>query len=335
MTNNSPNRVIRYSWLVLISFISVIGAAQAAIVKGKHCAAIQKAINQLPAAGGEVRIPEGVYLCHKPIVIDRDNVSLRGEGAGTLLRLADGANSPVVVMGQAIPIPDTQRRHIVVSDLMIDGNRHNQSSECMGGPCSEAFPLRNNGISIRHCFDCRVERVTVHSASSGGLVTELTSRRLTIRDYTSYNNEFDGLAGYETEESLFSGIHLYDNQAAGFSFDIRFNNNVFNDVLIANSGSVGIFMRDSFDNLFSNVQILNSKQHGIFLAQVDDDASKPAAGNSFTGLVVARAGGYGVVANDASCNNTLLTGAQLIDNSAGCIYEATPALVANLGTICR
>lgn len=190
MTNNSPKRVIRYSWLVFISFISVIGAAQAAVVKGKHCAAIQKTINQLPAVGGEVRIPEGVYLCHKPIVIDRDNVSLRGEGAGTLLRLADGANAPVVVMGQAIPIPDTQRRHIVVSDLMIDGNRHNQSSECMGGPCSEAFPLRNNGISIRHCFDCRVERVTVHSASSGGLVTELTSRRLTIRDYTSYNNEF-------------------------------------------------------------------------------------------------------------------------------------------------
>lgn len=328
--------MIRYFWFTLAcSIYFFAGPAQGAVVKGKHCAAIQKAINQLPVSGGEVRVPEGTYLCRKPIVIERDNVRLRGEGAGTQLRLANGANAPVIIMGQAKAIPDTPVRNIAVTDLMIDGNRQNQSSECMDGPCSEDFPLRNNGISIRHCYDCRVERVTVHSASSGGLVTELTSRRLTIRDYTSYNNEFDGLAGYETEESLFSGIHLYDNQAAGFSFDIRFNNNVFNDVLIANSGSVGIFMRDSFDNLFSNIQILNSKQHGIFLAQVDDDATKPAAGNSFNGLVVARAGGYGVVANDPSCTHTLLASAQLIDNTAGCFFEAVPALVSSTGTICR
>jgi hypothetical protein len=328
--------VSRNPWFVVI-FLLVVGSAgtQAAVIKGKQCSAIQTGINQLPATGGEIRIPAGTYTCHKPIVIDRDNVHLRGEGAGTLLRLADGANAPVLIMGQSMGVPDTKRRRIVVSDLMIDGNRQKQTSECMGGPCSEAFPLRNNGISIRHCFDCRVERVTVHNASSGGLVTELTSRRLTIRDYTSFDNEFDGLAGYETEESLFTGIHLYNNRAAGFSFDIQFNNNVFNDVLIANSGSVGIFIRDSQDNLFSNVQVLNSKQHGIFLAQVDTDATKPAAGNTFTGLVISNTGGYGVVANDASCNNTLLIGAQLMHTQAGCLYEATPGLVANLGTICR
>lgn len=323
------------AFFLLFSIVLAGSATQAAIVKSKSCAAIQQTIQQLPQHGGEVVIPAGVYTCTTPIIIDRNNVSLRGVGAGTLLRLADGANAPVIIMGQATPIPDSKRSNISVSDLLIDGNRENQTAECMGGPCSQEFPLRNNGISIRHCHDCRVERVTVHSAASGGLVTELQCRRLTIRDYTSFNNEFDGLAGYQTEDSIFSGIHLYDNLAAGFSFDIKFNNNMFNDIVINNSGSVGIFIRDSFDNIFSNMQISNSKQHGIFLAQVNDEVDTPAAGQTFNGVTISRSGGYGLLVNDTSCVNTVLSSAQLVGNAAGCVGEVVSGLVTSVGTICR
>jgi hypothetical protein len=320
---------------ILVFFGMAVANTQAAVVKGKTCAAIQQTINLLPKRGGEVIVPAGIYNCKSPIIIDRPNISLRGVGTGTVLRLANGANAPVIIMGQAMGVPDTKTVNVSVSNLMIDGNRRNQTSECMGGPCSEEFPLRNNGISIRHCFDCRVEGVTVHSAASGGLVTELKSRRLTIRDYRSFDNEFDGLAGYETEDSIFSGIHLYDNLAAGFSFDIQFNRNMFNDVVIENSGSVGIFIRDSQDNIFTNMHINNSKQHGVFLAQVDDEADKPAAGQTFTGLMVSGSGGYGVLVNDASCVDTVLVGAQLIKNQAGCVGEFTSGLVTNVGSVCR
>jgi hypothetical protein len=326
-------RVPVYFVALLCSFFAV--HAQAKVVKGNECSAIQQAIIQLPQAGGEVQIPAGTFTCNLPIVIDRDNVTVRGAGSGTVLRLADGANAPVIIMGQAIAVPNVVRRNISVSDLTIDGNRQNQSSECMGGPCSEAYPLRNNGISIRHCHDCQVQRVTAHSTSSGGLVTELKSRRLTIRDFTSFNNQFDGLAGYETEDSIFSGLYLHNNLAAGFSFDIKFNKNVFNDIVIENSGSVGIFMRDSFDNLFSNMHISNSKQHGIFLAQVDAEVDKPAAGQTFNGLMVSGSGGYGVRVNDASCTDTLLVGAQLIGNESGCVSEILPGLITTAGAICR
>lgn len=327
---------VRLPAFFLLFIVILAGSTtHAAVVKGKSCAAIQQTIQQLPRRGGEVVIPAGVYTCNTPIVIDRNNVNLRGVGAGTLLRLADGANAPVIIMGQATAIPDSKRSNISVSDLTIDGNRENQTAECMGGPCSQEFPLRNNGISVRHCHDCRVERVTVHSTASGGLVTELQCRRLTIRDFTSFNNEFDGLAGYQTEDSIFSGIHLYDNLAAGFSFDIKFNNNMFNDIVINNSGSVGIFMRDSFDNIFSNMQISNSKQHGIFLAQVNDEIDTPAAGQTFSGVTISRSGGFGLLVNDTSCTNTVLASAQMINNAAGCVGEAEAGLVTSAGTICR
>jgi Right handed beta helix region len=307
----------------------------AVTVKGNNCSDIQKAIEKLPASGGEVLVPSGVYTCESPIVMDKNNLVLRGEGSSTILRLGDQVNAPVLVMGKTENVPQTATKHIKVSHLMIDGNRENQSRECMGGECSDQFPLRNNGISIRRCVDCTVESVVVHSAISGGLVTELGCRRLTIRDYTSYNNEFDGLAGYETEDSTFSGINLFDNKAAGISTDIKFNNNKFYDVTITDNKSVGIFMRDSLDNSFTNLHIRNSQQHGIFLAQVNADPETAATGNTFTSVVITNSGGAGIQANDKSCVNNMIVGAQYINNKSGCVGEASSGLLENVGAICR
>lgn len=318
-------------------FALLLGAQQgfAVTVKGNTCDAIQKTIDRLPAIGGEVIIPAGRYTCSTPIILDRDNIIVRGEGAGTLLRVADKANIPVFVMGQTIRNPTVTRRYIQVKNLHIDGNRANQTSECMGGPCSDQFPLRNNGITIRRCEDCVVDNVTVYGAISGGLVTELGCYRLMIRDYTSHDNEFDGFAGYETENSTFSGINLYNNKGAGISTDIHFDNNKFSDVTITNTQTVGIFMRDSSNNSFTNVHIRNSKQHGIFLAQVDDDITKPAAGNTFNSLVISDSGGYGILISDASCVNNLFVASQYVDNKKGCYGEAASNLIEGVGAICR
>lgn len=323
--------------LIGVAVVGILTSQQslAAIVKGKTCEAIQKTIDKLPSMGGEVFIPAGVYTCTTPIILDRDNVIIRGEGAATLLRVADKANIPVFVMGQTIRSPTITRRYLQVKNLMIDGNRTTQTSECMGGECSDQFPLRNNGITIRRCEDCMVENVTVYGAISGGLVTELGCLRLMIRDYSSYDNEYDGFAGYETENSTFSGINLYNNKGAGISTDIHFDNNKFSDVTITNTRTVGIFMRDSSNNSFTNVHIRNSKQHGIFLAQVDDDITKPAAGNTFNSLVITDSGGYGILISDASCTNNLFVASQFINNKAGCFGEAASNLIESVGTICR
>lgn len=324
--------------LKIVSFMIVVLCAQeslAVTVKGNTCDAIQKTIDKLPAIGGEVIIPAGKYVCATPIILDRDNVIIRGEGAATLLRVADKANIPVFVMGQTIRTPTMTRHYIQVKNLHIDGNRLNQTSECMGGPCSDQFPLRNNGITIRRCEDCVVDNVTVYGAISGGLVTELGCERLMIRDYTSYDNEYDGFAGYETENSTFSGINLYNNKGAGISTDIHFDNNKFSDVTITNTRTVGIFMRDSSNNSFTNVHIRNTKQHGIFLAQVDDDITKPAAGNTFNSIVITGSGGYGILISDASCVNNLFVASQYVDNVKGCYGEAASNLIEGVGAICR
>jgi len=304
---------------------------------GGDCRPIQQAIDALPSTGGQVIISADTYTCTTPIVIDRDNVTLRGQGPATMLRLADGANAPVLVLGQISTPPTITRNNIQISDLVIDGNRVNQTFECWGGNCGTGgmTDIRNNGITLRRVNDVLIERITVFGARSGGLVTEKGCRRLTIRSFTSFDNHFDGLAAYETEDSVFSDIYLYDNLAAGFSFDIRFNNNLISNVVITNSGSVGIFMRDSRDNVFYGLEIRNSTQHGVFLAQVDSDTTKPAYGNSFVAVVISNSGGAGLRVNDLSCQNNMVSASQLVGNSSGCISEVTPGLVISGTVICR
>jgi parallel beta-helix repeat protein len=174
----------------------------------------------------------------------------------------------------------------------------------------------------------------VVGARSGGLVTEKGCQRIHVQNFSSTDNHFDGIALYETENSIFSELYLHDNPYAGISLDIRFNHNIISDAVLTNNGKQGIFMRDSRDNIFLGLQIRGSGEQGLFLAQVDSDTTKPAAGNTFIGLVVADSTQAGMRVNDASCINNMVESAQFINNPI-CISEATPGLVQQNGVICR
>jgi hypothetical protein len=317
------------------------------VVEGGDCDQIQDAIDELPANGGAVLVADGTYVCSEPIVIDRDRVTLRGTGQATVLRLAPNANWPVLVLGQRAPlVPTATRAHIHVADLFIDGNRAQQDFECHeGNSCTGGDFLRNNGISLRRVEDVLVERVIVRSARSGGLVAEHGSRRLTVRDFTSSDNHFDGLAAYRTEDSLFTGLHLHDNGkgpagAAGLSFDLDFVGNTVSNSVIADSTDVGLFMRDSRQNVFSAVHIRDSGSFGIFLAENPDlPDGGPASCNTFTGIRVARSGRnpgkgrFGMRVQDASSTNNLVFGAQFVDNPSGTISSDPPGLVETSPTV--
>jgi hypothetical protein len=48
-----------------------------------------------------------------------------------------------------------------------------------------------------------------------------------------------------------------------------------------------------------------------------------------------KVGGVGLCLNNASNVNNLLSGAQFIDNRAGCVLEALPGLLEQFAVICR
>lgn len=99
------------------------------------CSVIKEAIDALPAGGGRVVLAANSdYICTESIRIKKNNVHLIG-GAGTWIRLADGVNQPVVLVGDASQPPTAVVEGVVLSGLNIDGNRLGQEFECNKGAC--------------------------------------------------------------------------------------------------------------------------------------------------------------------------------------------------------
>lgn len=325
-------------FVCLIGWVAVMTAAMATeqsrgrtggpLVTGDEVA-IQAALAALPATGGCVELGAGVFTISRPLVIDRDDVELRGAGARTVLVLAAHANCPVLIIGsESTPVHRTVRR-VSVRDLVIDGNRLEQDFECYGGVCNERgrAVLRNNGITVRGAEEVVIERVVTRWARSGGVVLEKNCRRVRITELEAHDNEFDGLAAYETEESVFMRMQLHHNLAAGISVDWRFDRNRIVDSELRDNGSQGIFMRDAEGNLFENLRIRANGAQGIFLAETPELPGTAARDNRFAGLMITENRAQGIRLNDASCTGNTLEGSSVKANLGEDVSVATPGLL--------
>jgi hypothetical protein len=160
-----------------------------------------------------------------------------------------------------------------------------------------------------------------------------------LRDYTAYDNQFDGLACYRTEDSHFSRLNLHDNLAAGISLDLEFYHNII-DGAVLTGNDLGIFMRDSRNNVFEEVTIRRSRHDGVFMAQAGEWSrfgwwlypATECAGNNFNNLQVIECGGRAFQVNNDSCTNNFINGGQFLDNAQGglCQPRTSPVIARAL-----
>ena len=329
------------SWFMLVCLAVRLVAAETSsdkptvlsLPEGISGVQIQQALDSLPGRGGEVILPAGVIEVSQPIVLCRDHQTLRGTGPGTILHLADNANCPVVILGEPVNQPVRTIRHLLVTGFFVDGNRAGQTRELWHpqGPGSE---IRNNGITVQGVSDSVVENVIIARCRSGGLVTTRNIRHLTVRGLESFDNQFDGLACYETEDCVFTDLNLHDNPGAGISLDLAFNRNLISNArLVAND--LGIFMRASRENQFLDVAIRDSRHFGVFMANTEqrtDQGWGPApktecAFNSFTNLAAMNCGSAAFRVNNPTCTNNVIIRPRFAGNVKGGLSLAQPNLV--------
>ena len=338
---STPEKKIGLVWVFLLPLLTlcvpqtpVAGPVVINLSPGATETAIQAALDALPADGGEVVLSPGRYEIGKPIVLQRDHQTLRGSGGATILHLADNANCPVIIMGEPLNHPTRIIRHLKVAGFFIDGNRDHQQRE-LWREQGEGSEIRNNGITAQRLEDCDVKNVTAARCRSGGLVTTLGVRRLTVKNLESFDNEFDGLACYLTEDSIFTGLNLHDNPGAGISLDLAFNHNVISNACLTGN-DLGIFMRASCVNKFYNVVIRGSHHHGVFMAHAEMQTAAgwaPApktecADNAFTNLIAMNCGGAAFRVNNTTCTNNIIIRASFEGNVSGNLSLAQPNLVA-------
>jgi parallel beta-helix repeat protein len=327
-----------FTALAVLSLMSaVVRAANLPVVTLSPDAdsiAIQRALNGLKD-GGEVILPAGTYTIDRPIFLNRDNLTLRGSGPGTVLALADDANCPVIIMGAATSRLNPPTAHLRLAGFTIDGNRKHQARE-FWQTAVDGSQLNNNGVDIWNTVECEVTNVVCRHCRSGGLVTAGGVRRLTVRDLTVFDSQFDGIACYQTEDSHFSKLFLHDNVAAGISLDLSFNHNVIEDAVLSGN-DLGVFMRYSRDNKFSGITIQNSRHHGIFMAQTGSGTKRgwqlvpgtECTGNNFAALNISDSGGKPFLINNASCTNNVIAEVGILDAARDVLIQTT----TKIGTI--
>jgi hypothetical protein len=240
----------------------------------------------------------------------------------------------VIILGEPLNNPTQTIRHLKVAGFFVDGNRAHQQRE-LWRLTGEGSEIRNNGITVQGVSDSAVEHVTTARCRSGGLVTTRHVRRLTVRNLNSFDNQFDGLACYQTTDSLFTGLSLHDNPGAGISLDLDFNHNIISDAVLA-ANDLGVFMRASKENQFDNVSIRGSRHFGVFMAHAEQLTQRgwapvpqtECAKNSFTNLTARDCGGAAFRVNNTSCTNNLIVRAKFDDNAEGGLSLAQPDLVA-------
>lgn len=296
-------------------------------------AQIQQALDILPDSGGEVRLPPGIFEITQPLILNRSYQTLRGAGESTLLHLAAGANCPVIIMGEPADHPKRTVKYLRLADCFIDGNRREQQRE-LWRTKGEGSEIRNNGIVVQNVRNSWVENVTCARCRSGGLVTTRDVRHLVVSEFNAFDNQFDGLACYQTTESLFTGLYLHDNPGAGISLDLAFNHNVVSNAVL-NANDLGIFMRASRQNHFFNVTIHRSHHFGVFMADTVERKAKgwgaapetECADNAFTNLIASNCGGAAFRVNNITCTNNVIVRAVFSNNRQGGLSLAQPDLV--------
>lgn len=316
----------------IYSFIGSLCLLANVAYSADSCEPIRAALRALPAQGGEVRVASGEHVCEAPIILDHNDTALVGEN-GAVLRLADNANSPLLVMGKVGASP-SRTQNLRVANLVLEGNKENQQHECWGGACDAGGRsyIRNNAITVRAVEGGMIQNVEANHARAGGLVTEKGTIRLFVDGLRADGNYIDGFQAHETTDSLFRAMELVGNQAAGMSADMGFDGNLVRDVALANNGDVGLFLRDSDDNLFSDIRIDRSGSHGIFLSYVNS-MSSCANDNQFRDLTVSRSQGAGFRLENP-CTGNILTGrTRFSGNRIGCISAENESLLPTLGSL--
>lgn len=125
--------------------------------------------------------------------------------------------------------------------------------------------IRANAITIRRSSGVYLENVAAARGNSGGLTIEKLSSHIYLQSFWAYDNALDGLAGYQTNNSVFRNLNLSNNVMSGISIDFDFTQNTFDGLVLSGNGDNGVFSHSLSDNVFKNVRVQNNGNFGFYI----------------------------------------------------------------------
>ena len=211
---------------------------------------IQEAVNALPEDGGTVFIPTGVYKITVPIIVKKSDVSLIGEGTGTILlnTSEDGKNTIELIGTEEEPI-----WRVKVSDMHMKGNE-----KC------------GNAIYANHVNEISLSDMWIDYHGKSGIYLDYCYENPRVYDNNiAYNKEMgvllDGchdivVSANQMEENGIGiyGKGLYNATVTGNNIDDHIKNCIY---FVNTLGS--IITANMLENCQGKSVILDEKCNGI------------------------------------------------------------------------
>lgn len=265
---------------------------------------LQAAVGALPPAGGTLCLAAGDFVLPRPLTITRDGVALRGEGPRTVLRLADGLQAPVVIVGEhRRQVPARPTADVALERLRIVG------AGAGGTEFAAEFPyLSNSAVVIRTGLRTTLRELDVGGCRSACVVTEHDTRDLVVEGCTISGSTWDGIALNRTARARIAGNVIRDNTAAGITAEHLEDSLVEGNVLRDNRAH-GVYLSDSYRNRFRANRFEGNTNAGVFLTCAVRDREpgrvrcwdrSMSAGNTFEDDVFAGNRRTFIVAPDAA-----------------------------------
>lgn len=257
---------------------------------------INAAITALPSTGGEVIILDGTYNLTGSINVNKNNVTLSGNGQSTILKRVFGGTSHEQSMIYVNSSNST------IKFLSLDGVRGTYTN------------VMNDGIFLFNCSDNIIICNTVSNCAGPGIYAQSTgtsSYNNTITGNICKNNK-DGIRLYRSIKNNITGNICNGNTTNGISTNLSDDKNVIAGNTV-NDNETGISFGSGSNNVITGNTCDGNSNRGIYL-------NAGANNNAITGNIFNN-NGTGILIY--SKNNTISGNTIIRNNGATSDYTTS------------
>ncbi|MCK4891727.1 MAG: right-handed parallel beta-helix repeat-containing protein, partial [Candidatus Pacebacteria bacterium] len=228
------------------------------------------------------------------ITIDKSYVTLEGVGDSSKLYLSDGAGVDMIIMGSW----SSSYNSIVISNLQIDGNKANQTSNV-------------SGLYIyRYITKSTIENIYIHDCYYYGISLPAGANENLITKSRIYSNNEDGIrfdGGNVRGNNIFSHNTLSLNGGTGITIYRTFGNTIDGNIIKSNDSGISIYA--AYKNTVIGNIVDSNVYDGISLWSSNNSVDN----NTVIGNEISLNGRYGIAIDGADYN--IIKGNIVKDNS--------------------
>ena len=266
------------------------------------------------ASGGSVYLAEGTYIVNAPITVP-NNTTLSGSGAGTVITIPNALNGSFNIITNN---DTTTGTHITIHDLLIDGNKANQTAGTgkgiyligMGGGTGSSA---RDGAEIRNTY--------IKNLINGIAISVVNSNNNIISGNSVVGNPNLGIYLNNSSNNIISANNVQGNNFGIYVGTSSNNNSVTGNTSQGNS--YGIYIYSSSANVVTGNTAQGNSNYGILLDMSADNNN--VSGNNVQGNTNYGIGIYG--------SSNSITGNKLYDNGGAGTNNAIYLNTATNNTI--